>query len=158
MLCAGLCTLAPAVQTKAPPAGAEIRQQALRTIALPTAWKAGGDAGPIADNWLASFNDPQLDALVKEAIATARICASPPPGSSRLPSMSLSPRPPSSPRSTYSAAAAQEEARRPYRSSRSRVSWEIDLWGRWRYARNAAQEDYASAQSDFGSPTSLSPP
>ena len=30
---------------------------------------ARGDAGAVADGWLASFNDPRLDALVDEALA-----------------------------------------------------------------------------------------
>jgi len=29
------------------------------------------------------------------------------------------------------------------------ASWELDLWGRLRYGRNAAQETYASTQADF---------
>ena len=37
---------------------------------VPAAWKAGGGAAaPVADRWLASFNDPALSALVAEALA-----------------------------------------------------------------------------------------
>ena len=62
VLCAALCVVAAGCQTKLPPTRAEIQQQALENVALPTAWKAGGDAGTITDNWLATFNDAQLDA------------------------------------------------------------------------------------------------
>ena len=54
--------------TKSPPTGAQVRQQALTNVAVPSAWQAGGDAGRIADDWLVTFNDPQLDSLVREAI------------------------------------------------------------------------------------------
>jgi NodT family efflux transporter outer membrane factor (OMF) lipoprotein len=150
MLCAGLCTLGAGCQTKAPPAGTEIRQQALQNVALPTAWKAGGEAGPIADNWLASFNDPQLDALVKEAIAhnpDLRVAATRVEQAGQyvvvakaalLPAVNI-----------FGSGGTKEGGEDALQVLSLGVSWEIDLWGRLRYARNAAQEDYASAQSDF---------
>src|SRR5277367_2147722 len=55
-------------QTKSPPTRAEIQQQALPNIALTNAWKAGGAPGVIQDDWLATFNDEQLNALVREAV------------------------------------------------------------------------------------------
>ena len=67
--------------TKAPPAPAELRAAALADTALPETWKAGGAPGGEAqgepgtaqgasfDNWLAAFNDAQLNALVNEALA-----------------------------------------------------------------------------------------
>jgi outer membrane protein, multidrug efflux system len=36
---------------------------------VPLAWKAGPDTGAVTDDWLKSFNDPVLDAIVAEAIA-----------------------------------------------------------------------------------------
>jgi outer membrane protein, multidrug efflux system len=47
----------------------ETVSQALPNVAPPSQWAAGGTAAPVADNWLASLNDPQLGELVKEAIA-----------------------------------------------------------------------------------------
>jgi len=48
----------------------DIRAQAIPNVHAPASWVAhGGAAGVVGDNWLASFNDAQLDALVKEAIA-----------------------------------------------------------------------------------------
>ena len=150
VLCAGLLTLGAGCQTKAPPAGTEIRQQALQDLALPTAWKAGGEAGPIADNWLASFNDPQLDALVKEAIAhnpDLRVAATRVEQAGQyvavakaalLPAVNL-----------FGSGGTKEGGEDALQVLSLGVSWELDLWGRWRYARNAAQEDYASARSDF---------
>src|SRR5512139_300464 len=149
-LCAALCVLAAGGATKQPPTRAEIQQQALTNVALPAAWKAGGDAGNIADNWLATFNDAQLDALVAEAIAhnpDLRVAA---------------PRVEQAAQYVVAAKAALLPAVNIFGSGGTKkggedalqilslvVSWEMDLWGRWRYARNAAQEDYASMRSDF---------
>jgi NodT family efflux transporter outer membrane factor (OMF) lipoprotein len=150
VLCAGLCALGAGCQTKAPPSGAEIRQQALEGVALPTAWKAGGEAGPITDNWLTTFNDPQLDALVKEAIAhnpDLRVAATRVEQAGQyvqvakaalLPAVNI-----------FGSGGTKEGGEDALQILSLGVSWEIDLWGRWRYARNAAQEDYASAKADF---------
>lgn len=39
-----------------------------RRLLLPNARKAGGTPGVIQDNWLPTFNDEQLNALVREAV------------------------------------------------------------------------------------------
>jgi multidrug efflux system outer membrane protein len=149
LLCAGLCVLA-GCQTKLPPTGDEIRQQALTNVALPTAWKAGGETGSIKDNWLVSFNDPQLDALVQEAIAhnpDLRVAATRVEQAAQyvevakaalLPTINI-----------FGSGGIKKGGEDALQVLSLGVSWEIDLWGRLRYARNAAQEDYASAQADF---------
>src|SRR6185503_6208553 len=69
-LAAGVVILA-GCKTKTPPTGAEIRAQAGTTnFALEKPWRAAAvSTNSIQDNWLATFGDPQLDALVAEAIA-----------------------------------------------------------------------------------------
>ena len=58
------CALGP------PPKQDEIRQQALPHLAVPAGWSAtGGAQGELAADWLTTFGDPQLDALVREALA-----------------------------------------------------------------------------------------
>ena len=150
VLCAALCLLGAGCATKLPPTRAEIQQQALSNIALPTAWKAGGDAGNIADNWLATFNDPQLDALVAEAIAhnpDLRVTAARVEQAAQyvevakaalLPAVNI-----------FGSGGTKKGGEDALQILSLGVSWEIDLWGRWRYARNAAQEDYGSARSDL---------
>src|SRR3954470_12935567 len=56
--------------TKSPPTRAEIHQQSsLTNIALTNAWKAAQvSTNSIQDNWLATFGDAQLNALINEAI------------------------------------------------------------------------------------------
>ena len=53
-----------------PPTTSELQRDALPHTVVPAAWKAGsGAAAPVADRWLASFDDPALTALVNEALA-----------------------------------------------------------------------------------------
>ena len=55
---------------KGPPAAADIQREALADMTVPSAWKGtGGPVQPVADQWLVSFNDPVLSALVDEAVA-----------------------------------------------------------------------------------------
>ncbi|MGC2047086.1 MAG: TolC family protein, partial [Gallionella sp.] len=142
--------------TKAPPTRAEIQKQSgtISTLTPDSTWKAGGVEGNISDNWLATFNDPQLDALVREAITNnpdLRVAAAKVEQASQyveLAKASLRP-------------AVNLFATGGFKNSNSGdaisalqgaiigASWELDLWGRLRYARNAAQENYASTQADF---------
>ena len=150
LLCAGMCLMAVGCATKLPPTGEEIRQQALTNTPLPTAWKAGGETGVIANDWLASFNDPQLDALVQEAIAhnpDLRVTAARVEQAAQyvevakaalLPTVNI-----------FGSGGIKNGGEDALQILSLGVSWEIDLWGRLRYARNAAQEDYASARADF---------
>src|SRR4029453_7301113 len=55
---------------EAPPKPDEIRADSLANVNLPPAWiTAGGASGAVADSWLATFGDAQLDAMVREALA-----------------------------------------------------------------------------------------
>ncbi len=133
----------------------QIRQDALDGTEIRGQWSADLPAeGAISDNWLASFDDPQLDLLVDEAIA-------------RNPDLRAA-----AARVEQSAAYAQiaQAALRPNLSLVGTgglsgsggadlssalsgimlaVSWEPDLWGRLRYGRNAAEESYLSSRADF---------
>ena len=39
-------------------------------LAVPPAWLHDGDSGTASFNWLESFKDPQITALVQEAVAS----------------------------------------------------------------------------------------
>ena len=55
---------------KAPPTPADIQAQSMQNVKAPEKWASpGGVDGAVAAAWLASYNDPQLDALVREALA-----------------------------------------------------------------------------------------
>jgi NodT family efflux transporter outer membrane factor (OMF) lipoprotein len=146
----GLCLLSAGCQTKAPPAGAEIRQQALENVALPATWKAGGEVGLIADNWLATFNDPQLDALAAEAVAhnpDLRVAAIKVEQAGQYVELAKAALRPAV--NVFGSGGTNMGGGDALQVLSLGVSWEIDLWGRLRYGRNAAQESYASARADF---------
>jgi outer membrane protein, multidrug efflux system len=143
-----------------PPAPEAVRKDALQGTEVRATWAKADATGTdkpsaaISDNWLATFNDSQLTALVNEAIA-------------RNPDL-------------RAAGARVEQAAAYAHSAQAQllpwfnllgtggikagggsdlssalsgimlgVSWEPDLWGRLRYGRNAADDTYASAQADF---------
>jgi NodT family efflux transporter outer membrane factor (OMF) lipoprotein len=122
----------------------------LPNMKLPAHWVETAPAGAVQDNWVAALGDPQLPALVAEAIAynaDLRLAAA---------------------RIEEAAAGVQAAGAQIYPSvnilarSGGKVggdssgiggvivpaSWELDLWGRVRYGRRAAEDQYASAQAD----------
>jgi NodT family efflux transporter outer membrane factor (OMF) lipoprotein len=71
--CTGIilaATLLTGCALKDAPTQAEVTEQALpESTAIPAAWQADAQANAVADNWLSLFNDPALDAIVAEALA-----------------------------------------------------------------------------------------
>src|SRR6476620_7665303 len=48
----------------------EVQAQGLEHAPLPSAWSSKADsAASVVDGWIATFRDPQLEALVAEALA-----------------------------------------------------------------------------------------
>jgi multidrug efflux system outer membrane protein len=151
------CTLFVAgCATKSPPTRAEIQQQSATISALTPAstWKAGGANGNVSDNWLATFNDTQLDALVREAVTNnpdLRVAATRVEQASQyveLAKASLRPAVSLLGSGGYKAGSSGD-AISALQGVIIAASWELDVWGRLRYGRNAAQETYASTQADF---------
>jgi len=144
-------------RTKAPPPRADIQAQALtNNIAdLSNAvWRAGAPAaGVIQDNWLASFNDAQLSALVNEALTNnldlkaASIQVEKAAAQVDMAKSAL--RPAIRVLGTGGINASGGDASSALKAISLGVSWEPDLWGRMRYGRNAAQSSYESMQADF---------
>lgn len=153
-LLGALClTLLAGCATKPPPTLGEIREQSgtLASMPLTNPWKAGAVAGPIADNWLASFDDAQLDALVTEAMANnpdLRVSAARVEQAEQYVEMARA-----ALRPTVNllgmGGVKSGDASSPLRGLSLSASWEPDLWGRMRYSRNAYQATYASAQADY---------
>ena len=139
------CALAP------PPTPDEVHKQALPNVTVAASWTApGGAQGGVGANWLATFHEPQLEALVREALAYN--------GDLRV------------------AAARVEQAAAYAKAANSTIypvvnllghgggksggdgsginffglfaSWELDLWGRARSERAAGEAQYASAALD----------
>lgn len=143
-LVAGGCAL------QSPPKGADLRAQTLPNAPLPESWKAGAPSGQCEDGWLARFNDPQLIALVNEAIAnnpdlkvaaarieqaSAIVTAS---GGSLWPSVMA-----------YGRTGGKMSDGSGLTGGGLSVNWELDLWGRVRSQRAAATAQYDSTVADL---------
>ena len=63
--------LGTACSVKTPPTTGEVVEDALPpTTDIPAEWtEPAGDTGDVDDGWLESFNQPELEALVQEAIS-----------------------------------------------------------------------------------------
>jgi len=143
--------------TKDPPTRAEIHEQAGATIAKLTPtdpWKEGTSAtGPIQDDWLATFGDPQLTALVNEAIANnpdlrvASVRVEQAAQYVELAKAAL--RPAVNLLGTGGLNMGGGDVSSALQGLSLGASWEPDLWGRLRYSRNAYEATHASAQADF---------
>jgi len=150
-LCAALLTMAGCA-LQSPPKPDEIRAQALPHLQVPAAWKAmGGEgAGAPAAEWLATFGEPQLDALVLEAdrynvdlqVAAARVEQA--AGYARLAGATIYP--------AVNLLARGGGKLGGDQSGLSGVglfaSWELDIWGRVRAQRAAGAEQYEAAVAD----------
>jgi outer membrane protein, multidrug efflux system len=145
LLGAAGCALQP------PPPTAEVRERALPNVKPPALWaQQGGTAAAVADGWLASFNDPALEALVREAIeyntdlraAAARVETA--AGYVKLAGATLYPQ---------VNALARGGGKMSGDSSGLQgmgvtATWELDLWGRVRASQRGAQFTYDSAALD----------
>jgi len=155
MLCALFLAFISGCATKSPPSTAEIRQQSstLSNFALTNAWTAGAADGPIADNWIASYNDTELNALVAEAMAnnpdlhvTAQRVEL---AAQYIELAKAAMRPAVNLLGSGGLNMGGGDITSALQGISLGVSWEPDLWGRMRYGRNAYQALYASAQADF---------
>jgi len=140
---------------KVPPTHDEVIVQALpRETRIPPTWKAAAATDPVADNWLQSFNDPVLSALVAEAIANnldLRIAATKVAiaqqsvivvGAQLLPQVGA----------VLGARATKDEDHSGTSDSTvayAGVAWEIDVWGRLRAQRAAAEARYEATALDY---------
>jgi len=136
---------------KSPPKREDVAKQALPNLQVPAAWTAqGGAVGTIADKWLAGFNDPQLDALVLEAlannpdlqVAAARVEQA----ASYVKLAGATLRPQVSALARGGGALSGDSS--GLEGAGIFANWEIDLWGRVRAGREAARDQYSSAALD----------
>jgi NodT family efflux transporter outer membrane factor (OMF) lipoprotein len=137
---------------KAPPQANDIRPQALPNLTVPAQWaEKGGAAGDVVNGWLGEFKDPNLDSLVREAIVhnpDLRVAATRVEqaasyvklaGATLYPQVNLLARGGGS----LSGDSSGLEGVGIF------ANWELDLWGRVRAGREAAQLQYVSAELDI---------
>ena len=151
LLSAGMAALIlSACGLKTAPDREALQQENLPNLKLPATWVESSATGPVQDNWIATLGDPQLSALVTEAItynadlriavtrveqAAASVKAA---GAQLYPSVNLLGRTGGKVGGDGSGIGGVIVP----------ASWEIDLWGRVRYGRRAAEDQYASAEAD----------
>ena len=138
---------------QAPPTSEEIRKDALPDLTLPTKWQARSTQGMVSDDWLANFADPDLDALVAEALThnlNLRVAATRVEQASAyadaahaalLPAINLL--------GTGGIKLGGGDLSSALQGVLLGISWEPDLWGRLRYGRAAADSSLLAAQADF---------
>src|SRR5512147_1144564 len=129
----------------------ELRKQALPDYPLPEAYAAGaGAAGDVSGRWVSSFGDSQLEKLVHEALAAnldLRVAAArveQAAASARLAGATLWPQVNAMARGggELSGDSSGLEGGGIF------ANWELDLWGRVRYGREAATQTFESAKLD----------
>ena len=137
---------------KKPPEPAEIRKDALPQVAPDRAWARAATPGDVTAGWLASFQDAQLEALVREAVTNnpdLRVGATRVEQAAIAVSLAKARLYPSIGILGRGSTKLSDDMSTGLSGGIFSVSWEIDLWGRLRYARNAAAETFASSQADF---------
>src|SRR5262245_32290139 len=153
-----IAALLTACAVKPPPPPEEVRRQAMPNVAVDRpSWAAanGVSAGAVQPDWPHTFHAPQPDALVNEAIANnpdLRVAAARVEQAAQSLVIAQSALKPSL--GIFGTGGGKTGGGGGDPSSALQAillsaSWELDLWGRIRYARNAAQEDLASAQADL---------
>lgn len=140
---------------EAPEQPAVLEDALPETTAARAEWAApAGDSGEVDDNWIASFNDPQLDALVAEAISTQnprmRILSANvdrAEASTRL--AAAAKKPMVGVGAGLSGTGGSAAVEQNVASGGFGVSWEADVWGRIQAGVNAAEENLRATQADF---------
>lgn len=148
--------LLAACATKSPPTRAQIHDQSgsLTNLPLTHPWKAAVvSTNASQDGWIAAFDDPQLAALVAEAMTNnpdLRVSATRVEQAAqyvRLAKAALRPAVNLLGVGGYNMGGGDISS--ALQGISLGASWEPDLWGRMRYGRNAAQATHASALADF---------
>ena len=150
---------------KTPPTHTDVVAQALPSdTRLPPAWRADARGGEVNDDWLKSFDDPALDAIVAEAIARnpdLRAAATQVAiaqqtvvlvGSRLQPWVGL--------QLGASTTHDQDNGTANSNTALVGVAWELDVWGRLRAQRAASEAsaqavalDYAYARQSLAATT-----
>ena len=150
---ATLFLVAAGCALKSPPDREALGKDALREAAPPQQWSAQRDAAPgaVANDWLKSFNEPRLEALVDEALArnvNLRVAATyveQARASLRIAGGALTPAVNLLARGGGDLSGDGSGLNGAVLSA----SWEIDLWGRVRYGKRAASGQLASVEADY---------
>ena len=135
---------------KDPPPREELVLQALPNLKLPEKYVEARDAGTVQLGWLAAFNDAQLDALVREALANnpdLQVAASrveQAAGFVKVAGATLYPQV----NALARGGGALSGDSSGLEGAGIFANWELDLWGRVRAGRASARGQYDSTSLD----------
>lgn len=144
------CATAPAPETP------QIVEEALpETTEIPVEWTApADDTGEVDDGWIKSFGDPELEALVEEAVSeqnpNLRILSAQvdraaglarQAGAALKPTVALG--------GDISGTSGSTIASGTDYGVGVGVSWEVDVWGKVRAGASAAEENLRATAADF---------
>jgi outer membrane protein, multidrug efflux system len=136
---------------KAPPSAADLQGDVLPQGPAPATFKAGGGvAAPVADRWLAGFDEPALTALVNEALAynaDLQVAASRVEQAAGYVSVASAALFPSV--GVVGLGGGKSGGGGGLDGIFLNASLELDVWGRLRYARAAAREQSAAVTADY---------
>lgn len=158
-MCSGLLRVAPLATALAlagcalnqPPDPQALRADALPSVKVPEAWvNPGVVPGAVGDNWLATFSDAQLQALVAEAIANnldlrvavARVERA--AAYARQAGSTIYPQVNAMGTGSFNGA----DAGSAFQYGGLFVSWELDLWGRVRAQAESGSAQYEATAKD----------
>ncbi|WP_286612470.1 TolC family protein [Variovorax jilinensis] len=151
MPAAALSALLCGCALKAPPTTAELGQEVWPLAPVPAAYRAsGGVPAPVADRWLATFDEPALTALVNDAlvynadlrVAAARVEQA--AGYVKVASGALLPSV-----GVVGLGGGKSGGGGGLEGVFLNASLELDVWGRLRYGRAAAMAQSVAAQADY---------
>ncbi|MCW7538547.1 efflux transporter outer membrane subunit [Aquabacterium sp. A7-Y] len=149
---AAAASLVAGCAMRTPPSPQAFRQQSVGHLGLASPWRSGElPTEAVQDNWLSTFGDVQLDALVAEALAhnpdlraaAARVDQA--AGQLALargaqrPSLSL----------LGTGGIKMSDMSSALSGLMALMSWELDLWGALRYGSAAASASLVAAQSEL---------
>jgi len=135
--------------TAPPPEQEVILSDALpETTDVAGKWASAAEAGEVPDGWLKSYNDPQMEAVVGEALknnlglrtAAANVDAA--AGQATIAGARLKP-------TVGLGGGAANEAGDGSYGVNANVSWEVDVWGRLRSLSAASEQQFLAAQATF---------
>jgi NodT family efflux transporter outer membrane factor (OMF) lipoprotein len=145
-----------AARLQEPPSQEQVLGDALpESTEIRREWAApAGDDGQVDDDWLVTFNDPQLEALVAEALdlqnPNLRILATQVEraqaaavlaGAALKPTVTLG--------AALSGTAGPDPVEQESAGGGIGIGWEADVWGRVRAGANAAEESLRATVADF---------
>ena len=151
VLCSATLLLV-ACGAKDTPRDADLTAGALPGAVPTTGFVSEAEAGAVADGWLKSFNDPQLEKLVAEAIVGNRDLAVMKARLDQAASRARQAGADLKPQVSLAAGANTGDSGSGPKTDQMgaglSMTWEIDVWGRLSAGQAAAQEAYASTAAD----------